>query len=589
MALNREIADLLERAAQLVELTGGNRFRVAAYQRGARVLRDLNEDVGQLVEDRKKLTAIEGIGQGLADRIIEYARTGRIAEIDQLAGKVPAGVAEVMAVPGIGPKTAAVMWKQGQIDSLGALKAALEDGRIEKLPRMGAKTVAKLRKSLAFMASAGQRKRLGEALPMAWHFIDQLTRHEAVRRIDYAGSLRRGCQTIGDIDILIAADAENADAVSQAFRSLGVVEQVLVAGSTKSSVRVAGAMQVDLRVVRPDRYGAALAYFTGSKEHNVALRQRAIDRGMRLNEYGLWRAEDVEQMDTAEPVAAETEQAIYRALDLPFIEPALREDRGEIAAAERDQLPDLIELEDIRCELHAHTTASDGRLSIDELACEAIDRGFHTIAVTDHSRSQAQAHGLDVDRLIDQVQQVRRANKKHKDIELLAGIEVDILSDGKLDLPNSVLKQLDIVVASPHAALSQESGKATARLLRAIENPYVDIIGHPTGRLIGKREGLSPNMRKLIDAAVETGTALELNANPWRLDLRDTHLRAAMEAGAWIAIDTDAHGVGDFDLLRYGIMTARRGWVTADRVINCFDADGLRRWLADRRKQAGVG
>lgn len=589
MALNRQIADLLERAAQLVELTGGNRFRVAAYQRGARVLRDLNEDVEQLADDPKKLTAIDGIGQGLAEKIIEYAETGHIAEIDQLAEKVPPGVVDVMAVPGVGPRTAAVMWKQGQVHSLETLKAALEDGRIEKLPRMGAKTVANLRKSLAFMASAGQRKRLGEALPMACYFVDQLARLKAVRRIDYAGSLRRGCETIGDIDILIAADATDADAVSRNFREMSVVEQVLVAGPAKSSVRVTGAMQVDLRVVRPDRYGAALAYFTGSTEHNVALRQRAIDRQMRLNEYGLWHADDIDRMDEADPVAAETEQAIYQALELPFIDPALREHRGEIAAAQRGELSQLIQQADIRCELHAHTSASDGRLSIEELIHEAIDRRFHTIAVTDHSRSQAQANGLDVDRLAEQIDQVHQLARKHNDIQVLAGIEVDILSDGKLDLPNSILKQLDIVVASPHAALRQDSAKATARLLRAIDNPYVDIIGHPTGRLIGKREGLSPDIRKLIAGAIKTGTALELNANPWRLDLRDTHLKAAVEAGAWIAINTDAHGVSDFDLLRYGIMTARRGWVTADRVITCLDADGLKTWLKDRRRRAGVG
>ncbi len=582
MSTNRELADLFDRMAQVIEVRGGNRFRANALQRGARALRDLADDIADYDRTVAAMTGIDGVGEGLAERIVEYLETGRLDEYEQMMADVPAGVIDLLDIPGLGPKSVATLWRQGGIETLDQLKRALDSGAVERLPRMGKKTVDNLRKNLDFAEAAGRRVRLGEALPVATYFVEALARVKAVRQCDYAGSLRRGKQTIGDVDILVACDEADAAGVAEHFRGLEAVVDVIGSGPTKTSVRLASGLQVDLRLVRPDRYGAALAYFTGSKEHNVALRERSLKRDMSLNEYGLWRAGEDDRKD-AQPIAAKTEADIYKALGLAYIPPALRERRGEIEAAERDELPALITVDDIQCELHAHTTASDGRLSIEELAAVAKDRGFHTVAVTDHSASQVQANGLSAERLARHIQAVRDAHDRIKGVTLLAGSEVDILADGRLDYPNSLLRELDIVVASPHTALSQDPRKATARLLKAVEHPLVHIIGHATGRLINRREGLSPDMKKLFEAAAESGTAFEINANPWRLDLRDAHAKAAIEAGVMLAINTDAHRTGDFDHLRYGVMTARRAWATKHHVINCFTRQKLHAWLKNKR------
>ncbi len=582
MSFNAQLADLFERMAKLLEVTGANAFRVNAYQRGARRLRELSEELEPIADDPKQLTATEGIGKGLAEKIAEFHRTGRVEELEALRAAVPDGVAAMMDIPGVGPKTVATLWKQGGITSIDQLKQTIADGSLEDLPRLGKKTLEKIGKSIAYAESAGQRARLGDALPLAVRIVEELAALNCTKRVDYAGSLRRGCETIGDIDILAAC--EDPQALAKHFTGMSLVDEVLLSGKTKTSIRTDTGMQVDLRIVREDRYGAALMYFTGSKEHNVVMRQRAIDRDLRLNEYGLWKAEDAERMDEAKPVAADTEKVIYRKLGLSHIGPELREDRGEVAAAADDELPEPLTIDHIQCELHAHTTTSDGSLSIEELAAEAKRRGFHTVAVTDHSAGQVQANGLDAQRLKRHAARIRQINGKLDDITVLAGTEVDILADGSLDYEDDLLAELDVVVASPHSALSQNSAKATERLVRAIENPYVHIIGHPTGRLIGRREGLSPDMGAVIAAAAEHGAALELNANPWRLDLRDLHLRAAVEAGCMIAINTDAHGPADFDLLGYGLLTARRGWVEPKHVVNCLSTKALAKWLQSKRQ-----
>ena len=406
----------------------------------------------------------------------------------------------------------------------------------------------------------------------------------SVKKIDYAGSLRRGRETIGDIDILVAASKKDAATIAEAFVSLDGVGDIIIQGPTKSSIRTADGLQVDLRVVEPSAYGAALMYFTGSKEHNVKLRERAQQRGMTLNEYRL------EDKDTGKAVASKTEEDVYQALDLNWIPPEMREDRGEIALAECKAatrgrgLPTLIERRDIKAELHAHTTASDGRWSIRELAEAAAARGFHTVAVTDHSKGQVQANGLDEARLEKHIEAVREAAAEMKDtITILAGSEVDILVDGRMDYPDSLLAELDIVVASPHASLAQEPEKATKRLLKAIENPYVTILGHPTGRLVLRREGLHPDMDALIAAAAERGIAMEINANRYRLDLRDTHAHAAIEAGVKLAINTDAHGPADLDELRYGVLTARRAGAAKGDVVNGMSKTALKKWIASTR------
>ncbi|MBX3386028.1 MAG: PHP domain-containing protein [Phycisphaeraceae bacterium] len=611
MSLNEDAAAALAKIARLQDLLGMDHFRAISNDRAARAVEGLSQDLSALAESRESLLAIDGIGPKIADKLIEFYRTGRMQELDDLQAQVPAGVLQMLDVPGLGPKTAAVLWKQGGIESIPQLKAAIDSGALLDLPRMGEKSIQKLKESIAIAEEGQKRLPLGVAMAVAEDFVESMRRVKGVVDATYAGSLRRGKETIGDIDVLVCVKKpDDAPHVAEHFRSLPRVNQVLTAGATKSSVRAAiradngrvgngstelrskggeieevsgPSVQVDLRVLPIEHWGAALMYFTGSKEHNIRLRERALKQGRTLNDYGLF-PEDGEdtppQTRGIKPIASRTEEEIYSAMGLPYIPPELREDRSEL---ELTKTPRLIEIDDIKAELHAHTTASDGSMEIEELATEAKRRGFHTIAVTDHSKSSAIAGGLPVDRLLEHINAVRRVNDRIKGITVLAGSEVDILADGSLDYPDDVLAQLDVVVASPHTALSQEPSVATERLLRAIRHPHVHILGHPTGRLINRRAGLSPDMAKLIAAAVEHDVALEINAHWMRLDLRDVHVRAAVDAGCKLAIDCDVHAPGDFDNLRFGIMTARRGWLTPDLCINTWSATKLHDWLQSKR------
>ena len=582
---NVQLATLFRQMAALSEILGEDRFRVNAFARAARVIDDLPDDLATIGPDIGKLTALDGIGKGTAQRIAEYLNTGQMQDHVELLNQVPKGLVGLLDISGLGPKTVALLWRDAGIESLDDLRNKLQGDDLATLPGLGKKKLESLRKSLAFAQSSGDRVRIGQAMPIAAWFVAALQQVKPVKAVTYAGSLRRGKETIGDIDLLVACDPnrpEDAQAISQAFTDLDAVTQVLALGSTKTSVRVAApglpdrGIQVDLRIVAPESFGAALMYFTGSKEHNVAMRQRAIDQSTRLNEYGLYRGDTM--------IAGATEQDVFKTLGLAWIPPELREDRGELPLAQQDALPELIELSDIRAELHAHTDASDGKWPIRDLALAAAARGFHTVAVTDHSQSQPIARGLSPERLEKHIQRVRDVADDLKDtITLLCGSEVDILADGTLDYPDSLLKELDIVVASPHNALRQEPDIATKRLVRAIKNPYVTIIGHPTGRLIGRREGISPDIRQIISAAADRGIALEINANNWRLDLRDTHARAAIDAGVKLAINTDAHGPADLDQLAYGVLTARRAGATKDNVINCLSKTNLTKWLKQTR------
>ncbi len=584
MTTNKQLAALFQQMADVLEITGGDRFRVNAFARAARTLGELTRDVGDIGPDVKELAKLEGIGKGTAERIAQFIETGQIDDHVKLTSKVPPGLLGLLDIQGLGPKKVALLWKDAGVESLDDLKAKLEGDALASLPGMGKKTLENLRKSVAFAESAGGRHRIGQAMPLALRIVNELSKLKGVKHVEYAGSLRRGKETIGDIDVICAAPGGGAEEIMEHFVSMDIVADVLGHGETKSSIRTrddalgGGAIQVDLRIVEPNAFGAALMYFTGSKEHNIQLRERAIKRGMSLNEYALTK-DDKENV-----VARKTETDIYQALDLPYIPPTLREARSEIALAEKDDLPKLVELDDIKAELHAHTTASDGVWSIRDYALACADRGFHTVAVTDHSKGQVQANGLNEERLEKHIEAIRAVADELKDtITILAGSEVDILADGKLDYADSLLKELDVVVASPHAALSQEPKKATKRLLDAIENPYVTIIGHPTGRLINRREGLSPDMDALIKASAERGIAMEINANSWRLDLRDTHARAALEAGVKLAINTDAHGEGDLGQLIYGVLTAQRAGATKKDVVNCMSKAALTKWLQSTR------
>ena len=598
MSFNTDLSKIFDQMATLLELTGANRFRVNASTKAARVIGEHPADLEPLANDAGALTALDGIGKGTAEKIAEFAERGAIGEHRELLDAVPSGLLTVLEVPGLGPKTVKLLWDELGVTDLDSLKVALDGEAVLGLPRMGAKSVQKIKDALAFAESSGERLLLGMARPLAELLVERMEAVDGVTRCAFAGSMRRGRETIGDIDILVSTgDPAGAHA---AFRDQAGVVQVIASGETKTSVRLslptkfgrwksmaegdAPTVQADLRVVPESSWGAAMMYFTGSKDHNVRMRERALKKGLTLNEYGLFpddkQAEDSPQSRGVEPVASEREEAVFAALGVAFVPPEAREDRGELSLAES---PRLIDVGDIKAELHAHTTESDGSLSLLELATAAAGRGFHTIAVTDHSRSSVQANGLSVERLREQRETVETVRTElGGTISVLHGNEVDILSDGSLDYDDDVLAWLDVVVASPHAALAQESGAATDRLLRAISNPHVNIIGHPTGRIINRRRGLEPAMDEIIAAAVEHDVALEINSHWLRLDLRDTHVRAAVEAGCLIAIDCDVHGAGDFDNIRYGVQTGRRGWLPPELVVNTWPAAKLHAWLAKK-------
>jgi DNA polymerase (family 10) len=584
MSMNEDIAKIFEELATLLELTGANGFRVNAHSKVARVVEGLTSDLGELARTDdaiKSLEAIDGIGKSSAQKIVEFAAQGTVTELEKLRASVPDGLREVMKVPGLGPKTVRRLWQEAEIESIQDLEAAIDDGRLEALPRMGRKTIDNIRESIDFMKTAGDRRRLGTAMPIAERLVAAMQAIPGVRKVAYAGSLRRGQETIGDLDLLVTTT--DPKAANEAFRTQSGVTKILVAGETKSSVRLEDGIQVDLRVVPEEVWGAALMYFTGSKDHNVALRERAIGRGLRLNEYGLFPDDGEDgppQQRGVTAIASATETEIYEALDLPWIPPELRVDRDEFDLEVPD---DLITVDAIHAELHSHTTASDGRLTIDELAVAARTAGRTILAITDHSRSSAQANGLDEARLRRHVEAIREADARIEGIRLLAGSEVDIHADGSLDYDDDVLALLDVVVASPHASLRQDPAAATARLCAAARHPLVSIIGHPTGRLIGTRKGLEPDIEKVIAAAIEGGTALEINANPYRLDLRDIHVRAAVDAGCLIAINTDAHRAEHLAFIRYGVMTGRRGRLRNPGCVNTWPDQRLLDWLGRNR------
>ncbi|MBL0920677.1 MAG: DNA polymerase/3'-5' exonuclease PolX [Phycisphaerales bacterium] len=580
MGVNQDIAALLEQIAALLELNGADSFRASAHARAARAIED---HPTSLADHRDAIDAIPGVGKKIAEKIREYLDTGAMSEHQELLAATPPGLLQVLEIPGLGPKTVRAMWQTIGVDSLDALRRAIDDGSILTVPRMGAKTVENIKAALTFAAQAGERMPLGVAMPIAEAIVARLTPIAGAGAVAYAGSLRRGKDTIGDIDILAAVT--DGAGLGEAFRSMPEVTQVLAAGESKSSVRLKTArghvVQADLRIVPPESFGAAMLYFTGSKEHNVRLRERALRMGMTLNEYGLYpedKAKAPPQSRGVRAVASKTEADVYAALELPFVPPELREDAGELDRP-AGQAFGLIEQGDVRAELHAHTTASDGAMSIEELARAAKSRGFHTIAVTDHSKSSAIAGGLSPERLLEHIEAVHAARRNVEGVTILAGSEVDILADGSLDYEDELLARLDIVVASPHASLRQSEKEATARLIRAVQNPYVRILGHPTGRIINKRAGLSIDIRAVAEAAAARNVALEINANWLRLDLRDAHVRAALEAGSLIAIDCDVHAETDFDHLRYGVLTGRRGGLTPERCVNTWSAERLRAWL----------
>jgi DNA polymerase (family 10) len=608
MSFNERLAERFERIAKILELLGEDKFRVNAHSRAARTVESQSVDLSTIASDKKALTAIEGIGPKIADKITEFATSGRITELEELEARVPPGLLRVMEVPGLGPKTVAMLWQQAGVQTLEDLKRIIDDGSILTLPRMGEKSVEKIKKSMAFVAEGNKRLELGVAMPLAELIVDAVLKWPGVERATFAGSLRRGKDTIGDIDILVATS--DMAGTSERFTKLPGVVEILSSGEGKSSVRMRASadlgrwgadadgqgVQVDLRVIPLDRWGAAMMYFTGSKEHNIRLRERALKRGLTLTEWGLF-PDDEDPIPPhrrgVKPVAAAMEREVFaalragggasgdpggqgrdRACGAGVCEPR-EEGRGAPASADRG------------CGHQGGAARAHDGVGWEDVDRGVGGRGQAARVPHDHGdgplKSSAVAGGLSPERLVEHVRAVHAARAEVKGITILAGSEVDILADGTLDYEDELLRQLDVVVASPHASLSQEPEVATARLVRAIEHPLVHILGHPTGRLINRRRGLEPDMQAIYKAAKAHDVALEINAHWMRLDMRDVHVKGAMDAGCLVAINCDVHDPRDFDNLRYGVVTARRGWVTAERCVNAWEGSVLHGWLKRKR------
>ena len=571
---NRELSGIFEEMADLLEILGQDPFRINSNRRVARVIADLPQDI-EIIWQQDALAKLPGVGKHTAARIAEYLETGQIAAHQELLAQVPSDLPAMLNIAGLGPKTLAKVWRQLGVETVQDLQQAIDAGTLAQLPGLGAKKAQQIARGIAFRQTTVGRTPLGIALPFAEDLALQLSQIPAVGRVEIAGSARRRCETVGDVDLLV--QATQGKKVIDAFIKFPAIQEVLAAGATKASVFLEQGLQVDVRAVSKKSFGAALSYFTGSKEHNVALRGLAVDKKLKLNEYGLFKGEKA--------IAGSDEQGIYAKLGLAYVEPELREDGGEIQAAQGNTLPRLVQTSDILGDLHMHTTASDGTTTIEELAQAAKDRGHKYIALTEHTASSAIANGLNQRQLLKQIEKVRRADDKIKGIKLLASAEVDILADGSLDYPDHILAKLDLVTASIHSGLAGSAEKVTSRLLKAMENPYVDIIGHPTGRLLGERQAMDLDMERILAVAAQRQIAMELNSHWARLDLKDLHLRMAKQAKVKIAICTDAHSVEHLDNIRYGIWTARRGWLEPADVLNSKSCDQLLKWVHTRRKQ----
>ena len=555
---NLAVSAIFEEIADRLAIQGANAFRIRAYSDAARMLQGLGPDVKQMLARGDDLTELPGIGPDLAAKIAEIVRSGQCALLQRLRREMPAAITELLKVPGLGPKRVGALWHKLDVKTPQQVLRAAREGRIQALAGFGEKMERQIEAAVAAQLSKKQRMKLAVAAQYAEALVKHLEGTPGVDRVVVAGSFRRMRETVGDLDLLITA--RKANTAVERFVGFPEVEKVTAQGDTRASVRLKSGLQVDLRVVAVESFGAALVYFTGSKPHNIALRRIAQERGLKINEYGVFKGE--------KRIAGGTEASVYRAVGLPEIPPTLREDRGEIEAARAGRLPQLVELKDLKGDLHAHTKATDGRNSLEEMAAAAQALGFEYLAITEHSRRQTMAHGLDPERLRKQIDAIDRLNAKARGFRLLKGIEVDILDDGTLDLPDSVLEELDLVVAAVHGNFGLSRARQTERILRALDNPRVTLLAHPSGRLIGEREPYDVDMLKIVRKARARSVHLELNAHPERLDLTDANCRMAKDEGVLVAIDSDAHDSAEFADLRFGIGQAQRGWLAPRDVLN---------------------
>ena len=565
---NLQVAQTFTTLANMLEIQGEVIYKILAYRRAAENIANLGRDINELQREGQ-LRSIPGVGEAIAEKLDALLTTGHFDLLDRARAEVPEGVVELLRVQDVGPRKARLFWKESGITSIAELEAAAREGRLRNLPGMGAKSEAKILANVAaFKRRASEtRMPLGVAYPLSQAILEELMQVPTVLRAASAGSLRRMRETIGDLDFLVAAD--DPQPVMDRFVGLPVVADVIVRGPTKASVRLSNGAQADLRVLEPARWGTALQYFTGSQAHNVRLREIAQKQGLSLNEYAITREKGGKEILCAE------EAQVYARLGVPFIPPELREDRGEFDR----EIPDLIEQKDLLGDLQMHTTWSDGKATVEEMAREAKALGYRYILITDHTQSLGVASGLTPARLKQQRQEIDAVNARLKGIRVLQGAEVEIHADGTLDFPDDVLASLDIVLAATHSSLRQERDKVTARLLAAIRNPHVDIISHPSGRLIGERDAADFDWEAVFHAAAETRTILEINAQPWRLDLNDLNARRALEVGCKLSLGTDAHDPAGFDVMFYGVAVARRAWATAEDVVNTWPLERLLKYV----------
>jgi len=573
---NREIADTFEQIGDMMDILGENRFKVLAYRRASENILNLGQDI-RAYWQAGTLQEIPGIGPAIAEKIDELLSTGQLAFYDRLQDQVPSGVVSLLQIPDVGPKTAKLLWEELGLQSVAEVEAAGRAGQLQALPGMGAKSEAKILAGIEALNRRSDRIPLGTAWPVATYLLEGL-RENCPEALDatVAGSLRRMRSTIGDIDLLASSEAPAA--VMRAFAALPAVAEVLLSGQTKTTVRLHNGLQVDLRVLEPERWGAALQYFTGSQAHNIRIREIAQKQNLSLSEYGF-------KQEAGGELLCPDEADVYETLGLPWIEPELREDRGEIQAALEGRLPEVVAWDDILGDLHAHTDWSDGAGTLEEMALAARSKGYRYLVISDHTQSLGIANGLTPERLRAQRAEIDALNEQWDDFGLLQGCELEIKADGSLDFSDDVLAELDFVVASVHTSLRQDRAQITQRVMNALHNVYVDVIGHPSGRILGQREASAVDLDAIIEAAAGTGTALEVNSIPNRLDLDDVHVRRALDLGVRIAINSDAHHPGGLDSLPYGLATARRGWATVPAVLNTLALDELLAWRQARIAQ----
>lgn len=568
--INASVSKVLYEMANLLELDEGNPFRIRAFQRAAQTLESYSSDLATL--NREQLMTIPGVGQGIADMILEYVQKGAMFEHERLKKKFPPGVLQMMTLPGLGPKRAGLLFKQLKIESIDKLKQAASKGTLRKIRGFGEKTELNIIKNIAFYETASQRTLVTEALKMASELEEYLRQAGSIEKIELAGSARRWKETVGDLDFLCVSRAP--EKAIDHFRKFLQVDRTLAAGSTKASVVLKNGMQVDLRVVDANSFGATLLYFTGSKEHNVRLRELALKKGYTLNEYGLYSLKNKKK-----PVASRTEEDVYRALGLAWIPPEIREDRGEIEAGLNNSLPKLVSEKEVLGDFHNHTKESDGSNSLEEMLEAAQERGWKWFFSADHSPSLKIASGLSVDALRRKIGRIKKLDQANKKIRVFSSSEVDILADGHLDYPDDMLRELDCVVASVHTRFNQSEEEMTERICRALKNPHTDILGHISGRLINRREPYSVNYETVLQTAKETQTAIEINGQPQRQELSDAHVKRAIELGVPLALNTDAHSIFELNNMTLAIHIARRGWAEPRHLLNTCPADEILQWL----------